>query len=254
MDPNLGPVFYILGQPGAAAPGAPQQPPAAAAAPKLEHELTRCLSCHDSYSLSGDGVPRFIVGSGYTGTGGQLVSHEGWILVTDQTPLKSRWGGWYVTGMHGKQVHLGNMLIRATADFQRLEELRVGNIENVDALFRREAVRDEQERHRRAARARASGERAERHHARELRRAHGRSTASAAPRKRRKGYGQPLATLSPALHKVVADSVEPLVQTLLFADEAKLTDAVSGEPRFVEQLSRSAQFATRRGARCATST
>ena len=54
------------------------------------------------------------------------------------------------------------------------------------------------------------------------------------------GYGQPLAALSPALRKVVADSVEPLVQTMLFADEAKLTDAVSGEPRFVEQFAKRA--------------
>jgi hypothetical protein len=80
-------------------------------------------------------VPRFIVGSGYTGTTGLLVSHEGWILVSDRTPLKSRWGGWYVTGRHGDQVHLGNMQIKTLYDFDRLEELRLGNIDTLDALF-----------------------------------------------------------------------------------------------------------------------
>ena len=121
LDPNLGPVFYSL-----------EQTPAA---PAFSAELGRCLSCHDSYSLTGGGVPRFIVGSGYTGTTGTLVSHEGWILISDRTPLKSRWGGWYVTGKHGSQTHLGNMVIKSLADFERLDELRVGNLDTVDSLI-----------------------------------------------------------------------------------------------------------------------
>ena len=120
LDPNLGPVFYLLEQ-------APREP-------EFSAELGRCLSCHDSYSLTGGGVPRFIVGSGYTGTTGSLVSHEGWILISDRTPLKSRWGGWYVTGQHGSEVHLGNMVIKTLADFDRLEELRVGNVNTLDGL------------------------------------------------------------------------------------------------------------------------
>jgi hypothetical protein len=122
LDPNLGPVFYLLEQ-------------TAAARPSFSAELGRCMSCHDSYSLTGGGVPRFIVGSGYTGATGMLVSHEGWILISDRTPLKSRWGGWYVTGRHGDQVHLGNMIIKTLYDFERLEELRVGNVDTLDGLF-----------------------------------------------------------------------------------------------------------------------
>jgi hypothetical protein len=121
LDPNLGPAFYLLEQ--------SSQPP------RFSAELDRCLTCHDSYSLSGGGVPRLIVGSGYTGNLGQLVAHEGWILITDRTPLKSRWGGWYVTGRHGDQVHLGNMIIKTLYDFDRLEELRKGNLETLDGLF-----------------------------------------------------------------------------------------------------------------------
>ena len=120
LDPILGPVFYLLEQ--------------TEAAPRFSAELGRCLSCHDSYSLTGGGVPRFIVGSGYTGTTGMLVSHEGWILVTDRTPLKSRWGGWYVTGRHGSQVHLGNVVIKTLYDFDKLEELRIGNRDTLDGL------------------------------------------------------------------------------------------------------------------------
>ena len=120
VDSDLGPVFYLLEQ------DAPK--------PTFTAELGRCMSCHDSYSLTGGGVPRFIVGSGYTGTTGMLVSHEGWILISDRTPLKSRWGGWYVTGQHGSQVHLGNMVIKTIYDFDKLEELRVGNRDTLDGL------------------------------------------------------------------------------------------------------------------------
>jgi len=122
LDVNLGPVFYLLDQ---------EQ----SAPPHFGAQLTTCLSCHDSYSLSGGGVPRFLFGSGYTGVTGLLVSHEGWILVSDRTPLKSRWGGWYVTGQHGDQVHLGNVKIKSLYDFNKLEELRIGNIDELDALF-----------------------------------------------------------------------------------------------------------------------
>jgi hypothetical protein len=52
--------------------------------------------------------------------------------VTDRTPLKSRWGGWYVTGRHGDQMHLGNVVIRSYADFERLDELRIGNIDSLE--------------------------------------------------------------------------------------------------------------------------
>jgi hypothetical protein len=121
VDPQLGPVFYLLDR--------------SDTKPAFSAELGRCMACHDSYSLTGGGAPRFIVGSGYTGPTGALVSHEGWILISDRTPLKSRWGGWYVTGQHGDQVHLGNMQIKSFADFERLEELRLGNLETLDDLF-----------------------------------------------------------------------------------------------------------------------
>jgi hypothetical protein len=31
---------------------------------------------------------------------------------TDQSPMEERWGGWYVTGTHGTQRHLGNLALK----------------------------------------------------------------------------------------------------------------------------------------------
>jgi len=122
LDPRLGPVFYTLAQDSAAPVG-------------FERHLGECLRCHDSYSLTGGGVPRFITGSGYTDVDGNLVAHEGWILTSDRTPLKSRWGGWYVSGYHGEQVHLGNIAVEDVAELRELETLRTGNLENLDSLL-----------------------------------------------------------------------------------------------------------------------
>jgi hypothetical protein len=37
------------------------------------------------------------------------------LLTNDQSPMIERWGGFYVTGTHGAQRHLGNMVVRAPA-------------------------------------------------------------------------------------------------------------------------------------------
>jgi hypothetical protein len=122
-DPELGPVFYTLDN-----REQPEERP-------IERQFGTCLRCHDTYGLSGGGVPRFLLGSGYTGTDGELVSHEAWILTSQATPLASRWGGWYVTGRHGDAVHLGNIVVRDAEDLKDLESLRVGNIDDLSGLF-----------------------------------------------------------------------------------------------------------------------
>jgi hypothetical protein len=121
-EPDLGPVFYSIGQ----------DPETEAS---MERRFRACLRCHDTYSLSGGGVPRFLIGSGYTGTDGELVSHEAWILTSPSTPLRIRWGGWYVTGRHGDQVHLGNIIVERAEDLGDLESLRVGNVDDLGEFF-----------------------------------------------------------------------------------------------------------------------
>ena len=122
IDPQLGPVFHTIDRDGGGA-GA------------LVREANQCLRCHDSLSLTGGGVPRLLMGSGYIGTQGELVSHEAWILMRPWTPMRSRWGGWYVTGQHGDQVHLGNIVVGDIAELNDLEALRVGNLQTLDELL-----------------------------------------------------------------------------------------------------------------------
>ncbi len=98
QDPVLGGVFYSF-------------EPDGEGGPRIRRQTGLCLQCHDSYSLTGGGVPRHILGSGPTDENGQLASHELWQVTTDTTPIRERWGGWYVTGTHGDQLHMGNVTV-----------------------------------------------------------------------------------------------------------------------------------------------
>ncbi len=121
MDPNLGPVFYTLNQ-------------KESDRPTFDRQLHQCLRCHDSYTLTGGGTPRFMMSSGYTGRQGQLVSHEGSMLTTSRTPIEKRWGGWFVTGSHGEQLHLGNAFVESAADLEEDRLAQSGNISSLNSL------------------------------------------------------------------------------------------------------------------------
>ena len=215
QDSNLGVVYYLVDN-NESAP------------PKVSGELTKCLACHDSYSLSGGGVPRYLVGSGYTGTTGMLVSHEGWILVTDRTPLKSRWGGWYVTGQHGSQVHLGNMKIKTMHDFDDFESHRVGNIDTLDALFDTKPYLTNKSdivallvlQHQADVQNQI------------VRVSYDTRTVLAGVAARRVDAADAQSS--------IAEGVEDLLKRMLFADAAEYTSPISGDPAFVAQFERRA--------------
>jgi len=97
VDPQLGAVFYTLDQ---------QE----ADEPRLRRQTDNCLTCHSSSRT--DGVPGHLVRSLFVDPAGQTILSSGSFAVDHTTPLHQRWGGWYVTGTHGTQTHLGNLVVR----------------------------------------------------------------------------------------------------------------------------------------------
>lgn len=122
MDPNLGPVFYAL-------------PQAAGQPVEFEREFARCLRCHDTYGLSGGGVPRFLLSSNLAGSDGSIVSHEISEVTDTATPIRRRWGGWYVSGTHGSQEHMGNFIVRDIQALRNVDLSRTGNITDLSRFF-----------------------------------------------------------------------------------------------------------------------
>jgi hypothetical protein len=118
-DPNLGAVFYTLDQ-----------------KPSEKPHLTRtdqCLECHASSKNLG--VPGHLVRSFVTGEDGVVDLATGISPVTHRTPLAERWGGWYVTGTHGTQVHRGNLIGKAAFARQEKEPNYRGNVVDLSRFF-----------------------------------------------------------------------------------------------------------------------
>ncbi len=108
-----------------AEPGA-QRPPAVRRS--TGHE---CSVCHYVAEAAPKFVPRLLVSSVIPDTTGNV---EGTfpIETTDQSPMKERWGGWYVTGTHGNQLHAGNtMLTRPASVFSGLPSAATSKSSNV---------------------------------------------------------------------------------------------------------------------------
>ncbi|HEU4626769.1 MAG TPA: hypothetical protein VFS52_18550 [Steroidobacteraceae bacterium] len=122
MDDALGPVFYTLSN----------ESPAEV---RIDRETSRCLTCHDTWGMAGGGVPRFLFLSTLVDTNGEALTGRPGEETTDHTPIRDRWAGWYVTGQHGKQQHLGNILAEPGEDPENVDSLRRGNLDTLQGLF-----------------------------------------------------------------------------------------------------------------------
>jgi len=119
VDPKLGGVFYSLDQ-------VPQDKPA----------FTRsqdCIQCHVSGRTLG--VPGHFVRSLRTDGGGEIIAGTDTNEVNHCTPLADRWGGWYVTGQHGPQTHLGNLVGLSAFDRHSGEPGFRGNVGDLTDLI-----------------------------------------------------------------------------------------------------------------------
>jgi hypothetical protein len=211
VDPNLGAVFYTLRQ---------EESPRGA----LERETFVCLQCHDSYSLTGGGVPRHLMGSGIPDPTGRLVSHEGWYLTDDRTPIAERWGGWYVTGRTGGQPHRGNIVAKDAAEAAALDFSSPADLASLEG---RVDTRPYPGKHSDVV-ALLTLEHQVRVQNAITRVSWGTRTALHEAEKR----GQP----GPKVLTEIERLAEPLVQALIFAGEAKLAGPIEGSSGFAEEF------------------
>lgn len=179
MDNSLGPVFYTLAN----------RPDVSAS---VDREVLRCLACHDKFSLAGGGVPLFLIMSTKVDINGLLLEPDTSAATTDQTPLRDRWGGWFVSGRQGSQVHLGNLLIQSKDEVFEHQATVHNQITRVNCKARNLVARTSQGQPEPAS------------------------------------WGEVPAKIRPALQKIV----EPLVDALLFVDAAPFTDKIQSTSGF----------------------
>lgn len=101
--------------------------------PRFERQDRKCTNCHGIGAISrwevqstipeADGTPFVVIG------GIQPTDTD------DRTPLEKRWGGWYVTGTHGAQHHMGNAVAPDLFHPFDLETAGTQNLTSLAAKF-----------------------------------------------------------------------------------------------------------------------
>jgi hypothetical protein len=119
VDPTRGPIFYTLAQ----------NPDGR---PKFARG-TDCMQCHlGSKTLA---VPGLLVQSAYTTSSGKPLAAVDGFVNGHNSSLRERWGGWYVTGTHPNELHLGNTFV-ADAGHPELTDLQAGaNVTDLRSRF-----------------------------------------------------------------------------------------------------------------------
>lgn len=120
QDPKQGVVFYTLDQD-------PNRKPQF-----IRHGDT-CLQCHMNGSTHD--VPGLVIRSVYPERSGMPHFHAGGFVTDHRSPLKERWGGWYVTGTHGEQRHMGNAFAADRAKPNQLDFEGTSNVQKLTGRF-----------------------------------------------------------------------------------------------------------------------
>jgi hypothetical protein len=92
-----------------------------------------CLQCHQIPASLG--VPGIMVGSVYPDATGMPASRAGNPTTDDRTSIQDRWGGWYVTGLHGGMNHKGNAVALNPSHPDVLETRGTQNLTSLAGKF-----------------------------------------------------------------------------------------------------------------------
>ncbi len=120
-DPENGPQFYALTNPFKT---------------KEKPELLatdNCLSCHETSRTNN--IKGMLVRSVYTADDGQPILSQGSFVSGHESPLSERWGGWYVTGKHGKDRHMGNVIATTNGDQVEINREQGANVVSLDRFI-----------------------------------------------------------------------------------------------------------------------
>lgn len=107
FDAKQGAMFYLLDQ-------------RAAGRPAFQRAELDCTQCHIAGATRQ--VPGVFVRSVFTRPSGVLSTGARSFLVGHDTPFDERFGGWYVTGSHGRLRHLGNAVVPAGGDPEAIDQ------------------------------------------------------------------------------------------------------------------------------------
>ena len=77
--------------------------------PEFDRNVDTCMTCHMTPRTFN--IPGLIVKSVLANNQGHAISQANTFIAGHNNPLSERWGGWYVTGKHGTDTHMGNAFL-----------------------------------------------------------------------------------------------------------------------------------------------
>jgi len=216
IDPRLGAVFYTLDQ-------------AKADHPRLVRQTDECLQCHASPMT--ENVPGHMVRSVFPRRSGNPVLSAGTFRTTYQSPLEERWGGWYVTGTHGAQRHMGNAFLSGE-DPARFDRDSGANVTDLHGRFdfapyltpHSDIVALMVLEHQVAT------------HNQFTQAAYQAQFARVEQEALNRMSGDPPSTPIESIERRYRAAADDVLKCLLFADEARLTDPIRGTSGFAEHF------------------
>ena len=223
VDSKLGAVFYTLEQDSQLAP-------------RFRRQTDNCLICHGSSQTKE--VPGHVVRSVFSDAAGLPVLSSGTYRVDQTTPLEKRWGGWYVTGTHGDQKHLGNLIVRGRIERDEVDNSAGLNQVSLDGRFDTSkyltphsdivalmVLEHQTDAHNYITRANFLTRQAM-HYQQSLNRE----------------LHEPADRMWDSTKSRIKSAGEPLVEYLLFSGEAKLTAPIRGISGFAEEFAKRGPF------------
>jgi hypothetical protein len=217
VDPQLGPVFYSLNQ-------------KKSEKPRFQRQTDNCLICHAS--SFNQGYPGLLARSVFADGMGLPLLASGTYRIDHTSPLRQRWGGWYVSGTSGKQTHLGNLIVRGNPRPEDINNSANLNVTHLDRYFKTApyltphsdivalmVMEHQTEMHNRLTRANFQTRQALYDEA-----------------EFNKALGRPADYRSDSTLRRIKNAGEPVVQYMLFCEEAPLTDPIKGLSGFAEEF------------------
>ncbi len=221
-DAHQGAIFYTLDQDG-------QRPP------KILRDQGQCLACHATNRTQG--VPGYLVRSVFADLSGRPRGGTRTFVTDHNSPFDERWGGWYVSGLHGAMRHMGNVRAQDRLQPEDINRDEGANVKSLDKLIDTEpylsphsdlvalmVLEHQTQMHNLIARANYEAR-----------------TAEFYDRGINEALGRPLETVSESTQRRIASVGEALVRYMLFADEAKLTNPINGTSLYRQRFSRIAE-------------
>lgn len=120
FDPMQGAIFYILDE-------------HESGHPVFQRAELDCTQCHVAAGTRN--VPGVLLRSVFTTATGTQATMTQSFITGQESPLSERWGGWYVTGTHGSQTHMGNVVVKDREHPEQLDRAAGANLTDLSKKF-----------------------------------------------------------------------------------------------------------------------